>query len=85
MSNNSHEAALASDWLIFFQISVWPEPRKYGGRKKGPPSLNQVRGTFRTGTLSASGPCVPEVETAPTQSELERRVEEVEKLGEVGR
>ena len=30
-------------------------------------------------------PPVPEVEQAPTQSELERRVEEAEKLGEVGR
>ena len=30
-------------------------------------------------------PPVPEVETATTQSELERRAEEAEKLGEVGR
>ena len=28
---------------------------------------------------------LPEPEQAPTQSELERRVEEAEKLGEVGR
>ena len=30
-------------------------------------------------------PPVPEVETPPTQSELEKRIEEAEKLGEVGR
>ena len=30
-------------------------------------------------------PPVPEVETPPTQNELEKRIEEVEKLGEVGR
>ena len=30
-------------------------------------------------------PPVSEVETSPTQSELEKRIEEVETLGEVGR
>ena len=35
--------------------------------------------------LMPTDPPVPEVETPPTQSELEKRIEEAEKLGEVGR
>ena len=31
MSCDSCEAALASDWLIFFQLPVWHEPRKHQG------------------------------------------------------
>ena len=32
-------------------------------------------------TPSTGGPPVPEVETPPTQSELEKRIDEMEKLG----
>ena len=84
------EAALISDWLIFFQIPVWQEPRKHlgWGKARGP---SQVRTRVEVHSEQESpvlaDPPVPEVETAPTQSELERSGggREVGKGGEVAR
>ena len=35
MSCDPHEAALASDWLIFFQIQVWLEQKVTPGKGEG--------------------------------------------------
>ena len=41
MSCDSHEVVLTSDWLIFFEILVWPELRKLWGwgKARGPSML----------------------------------------------
>ena len=57
-----------------------------GGGQEGPEGKNTGPSTCRgPGTPAPVDPPVPETEQAPTESELERRVEEAEKLGEMGR
>ena len=80
------ETALASDWLVFFSSMARTKnmTRMEEGR-----SVLQVR--TRVEVHSEQDPQhwqtapVPEVVTPPTQSELDKRIEEVERLGEVGR
>ena len=55
-------------------------PRMREGKRALP-----VRTKVEQGPPVLGDPPVPEVGTPLTQSELERRIEEVEKLGEVGR
>ena len=47
--------------------------------------MNKGRGTYRVSTPVLADPPVPEVEHIQLKSEIERRVEGVEKLAEVGR
>ena len=95
MSHDSHETAIAYDWLTLslqFQHGKNKKDTKNGGRKKGPPSMNQGRGACRGAGTPISGRLpIAERETPPVQSELptlselEKRAEEAKRLGEVGR
>ena len=96
LPHNSHKTALASDWLTTFlcsfpfefQISRNGEDQNHaqkGGAEEGCASKNKSTGACRARPPMPEDPQVSEVEKAPTQSKLERRVVEAERLGEVER
>ena len=91
MSHDSHTAALASDWLIFFSSMARTKktPRMREGRK-----ALQVRTRAEVHAApeeepveppALAEPPVPDVEAPPILNAIERRMAEVEKLEEVGR
>ena len=86
MSCDSCRAALASDWLLFFQYGKNKDHAKEG--EKGKPKKVNTRVEVHVQPEEPSVPVEPpvfEVEAPPTPSEMERRRAEVEKLEEVRR
>ena len=86
MLHDSHESTLATDWLDFFSSMARTKkiPRMGEGRKALQVRTRAEVHSEQEPPALADSP-VPEVETHPTQSELETRIEEAEKVAEVGR
>ena len=85
MSHDSYKAALASDWLAFFSCMARMKkmPRMGDGRKALHVMTRAEVHSEQEPPVPAD-PSVAEVETPPTQSELGKRIEEAEKMREVG-
>ena len=85
MSHDSHGAALACDWLVFFSSMARTKITPMKG-KKGKPKKVKTRAEVHVQPgeppVLAEHP-VPELEFPPTLSEMERRRAEAEKLEEV--
>ena len=87
MSHDSCTAALASNWLVFFSSMARTKvtPRKADEQKtKKVKTRTEVHAAPVDPPVLAEPP-VPDVETPPTPSEIERRRAEAEKLEEVRR
>ena len=86
MSHDHHEAALPSDWLVFFSSMTRTKimPRKGDEQKTKKVKTRAEVHAAPVEPPAPAEPPVPDMEAPPTLGEIESRRAEVETFEEVG-